>query len=325
MDWVRSLLGLLSFLFALGALGGSLIAQGGRLSAQLDVLTHLVPLYLVFAGIGAGLAFAAPRGARTGLLLLSVVALLAAGALIAPEILRRPRVEPQAVRAPGQLKVIQFNAWGQNAKAAEAVAWILRQEADVVVVQEAGRVRDPLLSAGYHASCLSCGAVVFSRVEPVGRYAEPKREGGQRSLLSSSTLRTQAGVFSVVGIHRHWPVRFAKEASQTEDLRAYLATLPKGRLILAGDFNSTPWSFARQREDREFGLLRRTIMLPTWPAETVSHNRLPAPFPYMPIDHVYAGPGWTTVSVELGPRLGSDHYPVVVTLTPSPPVADPPT
>lgn len=87
-------------------------------------------------------------------------------------------------------------------------------------------------------------------------------------------------------------------------------------MIIAGDFNSTPWSFARRRDDRDFGLIRRTRALFTWPAEKISHNRLPAPFPYLPIDHVYAGPGWATVSVERGPRLGSDHYPVVVTLAP---------
>ena len=41
------------------------------------------------------------------------------------------------------------------------------------------------------------------------------------------------------------------------------------------------------------------------------------PFALLPIDHVYAGPGWRTVRAERGPRLGSDHYPVIVTLAPS--------
>ena len=39
-------------------------------------------------------------------------------------------------------------------------------------------------------------------------------------------------------------------------------------------------------------------------------------FPLLPIDHLYAGPGWATVSVRRGPPLGSDHYPLVVTLAP---------
>lgn len=43
----------------------------------------------------------------------------------------------------------------------------------------------------------------------------------------------------------------------------------------------------------------------------------PTPFPMLPIDHVYAGKGWRAVSVTRGPRLGSDHYPMVVVLAPS--------
>jgi endonuclease/exonuclease/phosphatase (EEP) superfamily protein YafD len=82
-------------------------------------------------------------------------------------------------------------------------------------------------------------------------------------------------------------------------------------MIIAGDFNSTPWSFALRRQDRLFGIERRTRALATWPARTL---RSEAPFPFLPIDHVYAGKGWRTVSMQRGPRLGSDHYPVIVVL-----------
>jgi len=91
----------------------------------------------------------------------------------------------------------------------------------------------------------------------------------------------------------------------------------KDRLIIVGDFNSTPWSFGRRRDDARLGVLRRTRNLFSWPAERVSHNKLPAPFPVLPIDHIYAGRGWATVSVRRGPRLGSDHYPVVAVLAPA--------
>ena len=41
------------------------------------------------------------------------------------------------------------------------------------------------------------------------------------------------------------------------------------------------------------------------------------PFPFLPIDHVYAGRDWRTVRVQRGPRLDSDHYPVIVRLAPA--------
>ena len=87
---------------------------------------------------------------------------------------------------------------------------------------------------------------------------------------------------------------------------------PREHVILVGDFNSTPWSFARRREETALGLERRTRILPTYPANG------PFGVALLPIDHVYAGPGWGTVSINRGPRLGSDHYPIVAVLAPRP-------
>ena len=318
MDSARSLLAALAWLLAASALVASLLAHGGRFSLKLDILTHAAPAYLVAALVAVALSGMAPRGGRAVLAVVSLLGVAAAGALILPEVVSRGRDPRAAADAPGQLKVIQFNAWGRNAKADEAIAWIVAQDPDVVVIEEAGRLRDKLIEQGFHTTCRSCGAVVFSRAKPISTFAEPAREG-RPSYLASATFRDARGEFTVAGVHRHWPIRFAKDRAQAESLDAYLRTLPKARLIVAGDFNSTPWSFARRRDDAAFGLIRRTRALPTWPAAKVSHNRLPAPFPYLPIDHVYAGRGWATVNVERGPELGSDHYPVVVTLAPAGP------
>ena len=103
---------------------------------------------------------------------------------------------------------------------------------------------------------------------------------------------------------------------QRVQLARVLAQIPSERAIIAGDFNSTPWSFSRRRWDEAFGLIRRTRAVFTWPVPGSESIALPALVPFLPIDHVYAGSGWATVKVERGPRLGSDHYPVVVTLAP---------
>jgi endonuclease/exonuclease/phosphatase (EEP) superfamily protein YafD len=298
---------------ALGLLAASCLAQGGRFSARLDVLTHFAPIYLAAALAVLALALVAWRD--LGLIAVAGLAAVASAALMAPEFLTPDR-SPRAAHGAGEIKLIQFNAWGGNPSPDAAVRWLIAQDPDVIVLEEASGLRDRLLAAGYHLSCGYCSAVVFSRAEPVATYGEP-REPGRSSYISSATFRDPRGAFTVVAVHRHWPVRFAKDRAQTAKLRAYLADLPKARLILAGDFNSTPWSFARRREDRELGLIRRTRAVFTWPAAQLSHNRLPAPFPYLPIDHVYAGSGWSTVEVARGPALGSDHYPVIVTLAPA--------
>ena len=87
-----------------------------------------------------------------------------------------------------------------------------------------------------------------------------------------------------------------------------------GKKIVAGDFNMTPWSFGLRRFDERIGLERRDLALFSWPGKlTLGGKALPV-LPILPIDHVYAGADWRTVSVKRGPALGSDHFPVVATL-----------
>jgi endonuclease/exonuclease/phosphatase (EEP) superfamily protein YafD len=317
MALIWKVIGVLGAGLALGAAMLSVAAHGGRFSERLDVLTHFAPIYAVAALAALALGLLQSGRTRSVLVGASVVGLLAAVWLMAPEVLPG-RPEPRAeATAPRQIKVIQFNAWGRNARKAEAVTWLLAQDADVIFLQEGGGMRDMLVrQGGYVATCSHCSSLILTRAAPLDIYA-PWRFEREKVFLTAATLEDPKGRFIVMGVHRHWPTRFERSRKQTAQLEALLGNYDQDRLILAGDFNSTPWSFARRCEDVSFGLIRRTRALPTWPAERVSHNRLPAPFPYLPIDHVYAGPGWATVSVVRGPRLGSDHYPVVVTLAPT--------
>jgi endonuclease/exonuclease/phosphatase (EEP) superfamily protein YafD len=297
----------------------SLAAQGGRFSERLDVLTHFAPIYAL-AALGA-LALAMLQGARVRIVLVGsgVIGLLSAISLMAPEALAGQPGPQAGPSAAGQIKIIQFNAWGGNARKADALKWLLAQDADVIFLQESGSLRDPLVrSGGYTATCSHCASQILTRGVPIETYAPPRIER-DKVFLTTATLRDGTGRFTVVGVHRHWPTRFEQSRKQSAQLRALLGSYEQDRLIVAGDFNSTPWSFARRHEDVSLGLVRRTRFMPTWPAERVSHNRLPALFPYLPIDHVYAGLGWATVSVMRGPKLGSDHYPVVVILAPTSP------
>ncbi len=87
---------------------------------------------------------------------------------------------------------------------------------------------------------------------------------------------------------------------------------------MAGDFNSTQWSFRQRAVDASFALERRDHLIPTWPARLPMLHGAPFPVPLMPIDHVYAGPRWKTVRIVRGPRMGSDHYPLIATFAWSP-------
>lgn len=311
-------MGLLRFVLAgvilplgLVSAGAAALAHGGRFSQRLDVLTHFAPLYLAVGVVVLVAAIFAER--RPMIAVLGAVAVVASLALMAPELLRgRSATAPAG--AAGQIKVIQFNA-GQASDRLEArLAWLAKEDPDVLVVEDSLPVFQTALThrLGRHMACgRTCEVAIFTREAPA--LIESPRRGryGLGPAVAVAHVDHPAGAFAVVGTHYVWPIYLRTHRENGARLLQIVQPMAKDRLILAGDFNSTPWSFARRREDAALGIERRTHALPTWPANGAFG------LAFLPIDHLYAGRGWRTVSVRRGPRLGSDHYPVVAVLAPS--------
>ena len=296
-------------------------ALGGRVSPRLDLLTHAAP-FLFMGGALAGLVWWSLDRPGAFTPALAAVAVAASGALMAPDLARA--IWPRTVR-PGEhtLKLIQFNLWGRNSDPDGTARWILAQQADILVLEEAGGAAESVIRAlqGRYPHRLSCDdprpcpTMILSRQAPLA--GGPFNESDQARGIGAVWARFAAddgGQFSVVGVHLTRPYPLGFQQFQADTLAAAVAKFPKSRLIVAGDLNSTPWSFTLKRLDRGLGIARRTHALASWPAGAFSVYRLHSPMPLVPIDHVYAGRDWRTVSVKRGPRLGSDHYPVVVTL-----------
>jgi endonuclease/exonuclease/phosphatase (EEP) superfamily protein YafD len=294
---------------ALCALAASL-AQLGRWSPTSDLLTHLAPIYLA-AGIVTALAAAGFSGRlRIPVLAAGLACVLAAGALMAPEYLRS--TGPRAAAGAGPtFKVIQFNAWSGRNGQAKLLAWLKVEKPDVVVIEEANSaVLSALSDAGWWSVAGRSAVMLFTPRQPLATIIPTDNETGPME-LNGVVVASPAGPVTVLGVHAPWPSHPMLKRDH-DLLLPIVRSYPSATTILAGDFNSTPWSFSRQRDDRDFGLIRRTRAVFTWPIAAY-RRRL---FPVLPIDHVYAGPGWATVKVERGPPLGSDHYPVAVTLAP---------
>jgi len=311
----------LTLLLAAGSAAAAVAAQGGRMSSRLDILAHFAPFWLLGGIVALVLALLAPRGGLRGLTIaLGLVATLAAGALIVPE-LTRP-ISKAPADAPRQLKLIQFNVWGRNQDPQRTVDWILAQQPDLVVMEELQpRVADLLRrqAKGYHLTCdpWGCTTSILSRARPVAVSVPFDGMPGAWAPTVRATFRDADGQdFTVLGVHYTWPTHRGAQRAQGLRLATIIDRFRNDATIVSGDFNSTPWSFSRRREDARFGLERRTRAVFSWPAAPFTRYRLHLPFPFLPIDQVYAGAHWRTVSVTRGPRLGSDHYPVVVVLAP---------
>lgn len=289
-------------------------AQLGRMSLRCDILAQFAPLWLLGAAAALVAAFVFRGWMRGAVAAVSVIGIVSAVILIAPEYLR-PAGPTAPAGAPGSLKVVQFNVWHNNRDPEAVLRWLDLERPDIAVIEEnspdflAALARHP----GWHVGCPHCEVMILSRMAPI-EIATHRPHGGEVAPLTRATFRDARGEFEVIGVHDAWPTDLDQQYQEWR-LAGAIAATPRTRTIVAGDFNSTPWSFSRRRWDKAFDLIRRERALPTWPARRYKRLRWLG-LPFLPIDHVYAGPGWATVSVGRGPRLSSDHYPVVVTLAP---------
>ena len=71
-----------------------------------------------------------------------------------------------------------------------------------------------------------------------------------------------AEAFTAASMHYRWPFPALPQFRQAQLFADFLDRFDRRRLIVAGDFNLTPWSFALRRQDARLGLRRRTRGLP---------------------------------------------------------------
>lgn len=303
------------FMAAALCAGASVAAQQGQHSLQWDILAHFAPVWFA-GGVICGLtALAALHGlSRWAIIAMSAVAMVASAALMAPELTRA--IGPQAgANAAGRLKVIQFNVWSHNSEPEATVDWIAAQHADIAILEETTPEFRRLVEArtGWRSVCRDCEVMIYSALPMTRGYIAAAPATGP---LAHAVLKDAQGTFDVLGVHNSWPTDGQDQQRQEARLARAISELRRERTIATGDFNSTPWSFSRRSWDKAFGLVRRDRAVFSWPAGRITQRRIKVPFPILPIDHVYAGSGWATVSVTRGPKLGSDHYPVVAILAP---------
>jgi endonuclease/exonuclease/phosphatase (EEP) superfamily protein YafD len=114
---------------------------------------------------------------------------------------------------------------------------------------------------------------------------------------------------TVVGTHPLRPGNRTYNHLRDEQLEATPALLKKIEtpVLLLGDLNTTPWSFRFKRLIRESGLqdsARGFGIQSTWPTIL---------FPLrIPIDHCLHSPGISILDRQVGPHVGSDHFPLIV-------------
>lgn len=227
--------------------------------------------------------------------------------------------EHPAAKADDEIRVLTINL-NSRAWAYPGVRRLIDDERfHIVLLQEssgpAGQVLAASLASTYPAQVINyphCSTRILARL----RLMESITNADCAYTFARLALPEAAGGGEVVVGSVHLPRTSGKETdSQLETLRGLLTSWSaKESLIVGGDFNRAPWMTALQRFDAIPGLTRRTRLIPTWPARRALPGGLPFDLPLFPIDHVYATSDWVSASARRGPDVGSDHYPVLVSL-----------
>ncbi len=307
MRWLDRLLLLAAALVVLA----NLLPLGARLSWLLELTTHFRVQYL--AATAVVLLLVALRR-QWG----ACAALVAAGAVSAAPVL--PYVpfsfgaEPAAAAA-APLKVLSINVSYRPVSARRLLEIIRETNTDVLVVQELTPHAESVLAA-------LDSEFPHNRKFPangpygIGLWSRYELESGAimaigRRPAIEARVRGPSSVFTVVGVHLSAPVTRRRAAARHQELGA-LAAHPaaiEGPLVVAGDFNVTPYSpyFTEWLEATGFTDSRRGRTLSiSWPTLM--------PIVGIPIDHVAVNDEFEILSHRRMPNFESDHYGVLVEL-----------
>lgn len=245
---------------------------------------------------------------------LALVALLAAAACVhLREILRAtPRSMPSGAPAAGgtRLKIAAANVLRRNAEVHRVIDWVRRERVDVFVAVEAVRTWRGALAALQdelpHVAGHPWGDVlVFSRHAFAG---EP------RHLFANVGYAVAVEIegLTVIGLHTASPEdrNHSRACDELIGLVGASVRQAPGPVVAVGDFNATPWSAPIAGLVADTGLgYGPGARLGSFPARWAGID-VPR-WLAIPIDHVMAGGAAAVVTRRHGPRIGSDHWPVV--------------
>ena len=289
----------------------ALAGLGGWRSGWLDVINSFAPMILAMALFAAGVGYWSLEGMTRAVTLgLAMVGVLYGLALVGPDVLMS--WAPRPAQAGQPFRVLSANVWSDNPTPDLAVSDIMARNADAVLLQESDGVLQPDLGRlrsvyPYTTNCPGSDVQIFTRL-PIAASGCGSPTGPVLDLVWVQTSAADGRPVTLVTTHFTWPFPPALQTAQRASLAQQIHELPTYDMILGGDFNSTPWSFAMKSQDGLLSPLKRhTRAWVSWPAR-LDAFRQPWSAPFLPIDHIYAGPQWRLTRLTRLRIAGSDHF-----------------
>lgn len=318
---LRLLCGILIIVTAVPAI----LAIFGSLVPFLDLFNHLQ--LLLFFGSLVAAVLAILLGLPLNWKIFAYLGFAASAWTFIPEWLPSLAPRPPAAAQARVIKVMTHNLFGLNYDMDRVARVIAAENPDIVALQEYFPAQDKLdgllkptypysvrCSGGKRANIGLYSKLPFDREMSAGECPD-NAYGTQRTahIIAGFTLGDGTH-FSLMTTHMDWPFPIERQLQEFQSAETAIAAV-QGPLLVVGDFNSTPWSYAMKAFERETGLKRETHALITYPLAITVPPRLSSDgllhtFPFLPLDQVFER-GVTVHELHRADQTGSDHLPVV--------------
>lgn len=287
-----------------GLVAGLLVLVSVDLGLPGQSLLQSLRFHIAAAMLVAVLALLLTRAWwRSAAFMLVMLASLGEGGLL---ILRYQEARAAAVEGARPLfSLLSFNVLTENPRPSELADFISGSGADVVYVMEGRPLFAHLqqLRASYPhiAGCVTgetCGLLILSKT-PLEAVEQGDMGWIWRNRLL--TARTEIDGQSVTLVAAHMVKPYFDDAAEGEAyvLRQRLSRI-EGPLVLAGDFNSAPWSNNLKRLIERGNLLTAPTYPATWPVRLGPLG--------VPIDNVFTRSGLVIETLRaLDDAMGSNH------------------
>ncbi|MFD0986461.1 endonuclease/exonuclease/phosphatase family protein [Methyloligella solikamskensis] len=306
MSKLLKALTLVGLVVGLALTGAILVA---RVVPALDIVSNGLPVLVVACFVLFLLAaYTGPKGAAPAALVL----LLFNAAVLYPA-LQSTAQTAEASRAP-LLKVATLNVRQGNDEPEKAVQWLRETDPDVIVLQEMWRLKRPPFDALLETHPFRVGdqSIVILSKQPIGSQGKITRVGfssWNETLARWAQITIDGVPVEIVAVHPARPFYPELQQNDMDNLTRFVQSR-HGPLVVAGDFNQTPWTNSLQRFTDISGLGRLNTYHPTWPM-----RRDTMPFvPLLPIDNIFISSQLAMVDLAFSGDIGSDHRGLVAEL-----------
>jgi len=321
----------------------SILALLGFLTPLFDAFNHLQIILFISTLLGFLLVLAVFINStiKIPVVILAATGFFASAITVVPEQAGGIFYKPSEPNGQPVIKLMSNNMFGLNYDMDRMARIIGEENPDIIALQEyfgfQQRSLNPKIAARYPFFMI-CGGrkqsyialyskTDFTLQDGTQCASNPEKRDNPAARIIARLKDQNDNEYTIVVTHLNWPIQInplfrdeldfgqklfamsARKQNEWAELSAKINNIA-GPVIVAGDFNSTAWSYAMERFTKDTGLIRHSKGMLTYPKLLYIAGEWRETAPFLSIDHILASGDVFMQNIRTGEQTGSDHLPL---------------